>query len=141
MSMYHMMNGVNPATFFILPMLGEKHSDEYPRFRDCFVSIERSKDKTIVKREITVLTRTGGGNRTEYAESIRELRKHTNYVKDFDHEDDNTYAVFVFTVPEEWIPDYDLIISGKVKEIGKTYQERLYKVFPKLKDKFDSIFK
>ncbi len=34
MSLYNMINGVNPATFFILPMLG-KHPDEYPRFRDC----------------------------------------------------------------------------------------------------------
>ena len=31
-----MINGVQPATFFLLPMLG-KHPDEYPRFRDCFV--------------------------------------------------------------------------------------------------------
>lgn len=30
-----MINGVNQATFYILPMLG-KHPDEYPRFRDCF---------------------------------------------------------------------------------------------------------
>jgi hypothetical protein len=37
MSLYNMMNGANPATFFILPMLGEKHPEQYPRFRDCFV--------------------------------------------------------------------------------------------------------
>jgi len=27
------INGANPSTFFILPML-DKHPDEYPRFRD-----------------------------------------------------------------------------------------------------------
>ena len=32
-----MINGVNPATFFILPMVAEKHPDSYPRFRDCFI--------------------------------------------------------------------------------------------------------
>lgn len=36
MSLYNMINGVNPATFIILPMLG-KHPNEYPRFRDCFI--------------------------------------------------------------------------------------------------------
>lgn len=36
MSLYNMLNGVNPCTFLILPMLG-KHPDEYPRFRDCFI--------------------------------------------------------------------------------------------------------
>ena len=36
MSLYNMINGVQPAAFFVLPMLG-KHPDEYPRFRDCFI--------------------------------------------------------------------------------------------------------
>lgn len=52
MSLYNMINGVNPATFIILPMLG-KHPDEYPRFRDCFI-----KDGMI-----EVYTRVGGNNR------------------------------------------------------------------------------
>ena len=37
MSLYNMMNGFNPACVLILPMLGRK-LEEYPRFRDCFVS-------------------------------------------------------------------------------------------------------
>ena len=49
-----MINGVNPATFLFLPMLG-KHPDEYPRFRDCFIS----EDET----QKIVFTRVGGGNR------------------------------------------------------------------------------
>ena len=35
--LYNLINGVNLATFIILPMLG-KHPDEYPRFRDCFIA-------------------------------------------------------------------------------------------------------
>lgn len=64
MSLYNMICGVNPAAFFILPMLG-KHPDEYPRFRDCFVSDDET--------SIEVLTRVGGGNRG-YGEE--ELMKH-----------------------------------------------------------------
>lgn len=50
-----MLHGVNPATFLILPMLG-KHPDEYPRFRDCFITEDD---------HILILTRVGGPNRDE----------------------------------------------------------------------------
>ena len=36
MSMYNMVKGFNPACVLILPMLSRK-SEDYPRFRDCFV--------------------------------------------------------------------------------------------------------
>ena len=41
MSLYNMMNGFNPACLFIMPMLGRKQ-EEYPRFRDCFVTEEKN---------------------------------------------------------------------------------------------------
>ena len=129
MSLYNMINGVNPATFFILPMLGEKHPDNYPRFRDCFVD----------NNEIHVYTRVGGGNRNcEFGEE--ELQQHPNYLRDFDDEYDSTYATYVFSIPDEFKNDFDLITSGKIKEISEAYKERLYKVYPKLKDTFDKIF-
>lgn len=129
MSLYNMINGVNPATFFILPMLGEKHPDNYPRFRDCFVD----------NNEIHVYTRVGGGNRNcGFGEE--ELQQHPNYLRDFDDEYDSTYATYVFSIPDEFKNDFDLITSGKIKEISETYKERLYKVYPKLKDTFDKIF-
>ena len=129
MSLYNMLNGVNPATFFILPMLGQKHPDNYPRFRDCFVN----------NNEIHVYTRVGGGNRNcEFGEE--ELQQHPNYLRDFDDEYDSTYATYVFSIPDEFKNDFDLITSGKIKEISEAYKERLYKVYPKLKDTFDKIF-
>lgn len=129
MSLYNMINGVNPSTFFILPMLGEKHPDDYPRFRDCFVD----------NNEIHVYTRVGGGNRNcEFGEE--ELQQHPNYLRDFDDEYDSTYATYVFSIPDEFKNDFDLITSGKIREISEVYKERLYKVYPKLKDTFDKIF-
>ena len=53
MSLYNMMNGFNPACVLIMPMLGRKQ-EEYPRFRDCFVTEENN---------IAIYTRVGGGNR------------------------------------------------------------------------------
>lgn len=129
MSLYNMINGVNPAVFFILPMLGEKHPDNYPRFRDCFVD----------NNEINIFTRVGGGNRNcGFGEE--ELQKHPNYLRDFDDEYDSTYATYVFSIPDEFKHDFDLIASGKIKEISKEYKERIYKVYPKLKETFDNIF-
>ena len=124
------MNGINSATLFILPMLGEKHPDEYPRFRDCFTE----------NNEIHVYTRVGGGNRGEgYGEE--ELQSHPNYLRDEDDDFDNTYATYIFSVPQEWQKDYDLILKGKILETSEAYQQRLRTVFPKLAEKFDMIFK
>lgn len=111
-------------------MLGEKHPDEYPRFRDCFIQEDL----------ICVYTRVGGNNRDNgYGEE--ELYEHPNYLKTEDDEFDNTYASYYFSVPEEWKEDFDKIIEGKIKEISSEYKDRLYKVYPKLKDTFDTIFK
>lgn len=129
-----MVNGVNPSTFFILPMLGEKHPDEYPRFRDCFTVVDEKNNY-----EIHVLTRVGGNNRGQgFGEE--ELQKHPNYLYDQDEEEDNTYATYVFSVPKEWKKDFDKIAEGRVSEVSSEYQDRLRKVFPKLNEKFDIIF-
>lgn len=133
MSLYNIMNGVNQATFFILPMLGEKHPDSYPRFRDCFVNIENGEP------EIHVYTRVGGENRDEgFGEE--ELYKHPNYIATWDDDFDSTYATYSFSVPAEWRKDFDLILEGKIKEISPEYKARLYTVFPKLKETFDKLF-
>ena len=124
-----MINGVNPATFFILPMLGEKHPDNYPRFRDCFVEGD----------EIHIYTRVGGGNRNcGYGED--ELYKHPNYITTFDDDFDSTFATYTFSVPGEWKKDFDKIKEGKIKEVSDEYKVRVRAVFPKLKDKLDELW-
>ena len=130
MSLYNMMYGVNTATFYILPMLG-KHPDEYPRFRDCFVSDCNTK--------IEILTRTGGGNREAYEKENEEMTKMENYISDCDDYEDNTYVCWVFSVPEEFKDDFQLVMDGKLKETSKEYKERLHKIYPKLKEQFDKV--
>jgi hypothetical protein len=124
-----MINGVNQATFFILPMLGEKHPDTYPRFRDCYIEDDK----------ICIYTRVGGGNRNcGYGEE--ELYKHPNFLTTEDDDYDSTYASYYFSVPNEWKNDFEKITNGKINEISNEYKERLYKVFPKLKKTFNEIF-
>lgn len=133
MSLYNIICGVNPATFVILPMLG-KHPDEYPRFRDCFVSKQSEKDV------ICIYTRIGGGNRKDYTREIEELRKMEGYINDYDDKSDSTYATFTFRVPEKWEADFQKIKEGKFKEVSQEYQEQIFKVFPKLKEKMKPLF-
>jgi hypothetical protein len=122
MSLYHLVNGVNPATFLILPMMG-KHPDEYPRFRDCFIS----KDKNIL-----ILTRCGGSNRGAYDDEW--MAKLPNFVKTYDAEDDSSYAFYEYTVPEEWKEDFNKILAGE--KPSEKYVDQMCKVFPKLEEKF-----
>lgn len=135
MSLYNMINGVNNATFFILPMLG-KHPNEYPRFRDCFCGDEEHPE---YDNHIHVYTRVGGGNRNEgYGEE--ELYKMPEFVTTFDDSFDSTFATYVFRVPDRWKSDYELYLQGKIKDFSKEYQNEIIRVYPKLKEKLISIW-
>jgi hypothetical protein len=135
MSFYNMIHGVNPATFFVLPMLG-RHAEEYPRFRDCFLGDD---DHPEYNDHIHVYTRVGGGNRgAGFGEE--EIMKHPNFVTTYDDSFDSTYGTYVFSVPEEWRADFELIKEGRLKEISMEYQDQVRKIYPKLQDKLDQIW-
>lgn len=127
MSLYNMVNGFNPACVLIMPMLGRKQ-DEYPRFRDCFVTEENN---------IAIYTRVGGGNRgCGYGEE--ELYKDENFLTTYDDDFDPTYATYEFKVPEKWKSDFDLIISGKLEDVSEEYVKYLKEFYPKIP--FHKIF-
>ena len=89
MSLYNAIMGFNPACVVLLPMLG-RTQDEYPRFRDCFLSDDG--------KRIVVYTRVGGGNRhCGYGEE--ELYKDENFVCTYDDDYDRTYGYYEFNVP------------------------------------------
>ena len=146
MSLYNMINGVNPATFFILPMLG-KHPDGYPRFRDCFIGKQTNdesetdtfgipkKKLDTNKKLISVYTRAGGGNRDDYANEIQELRSMAGYIEDYDDDFDSTFATFVFEVPAQFIEDYDKVLEGSIIETSQEYKNIVDRVYPKLQGK------
>ena len=146
MSLYNMINGVNPATFLLLPLLG-KHPDEYPRFRDCFIGKLSNSDKEVdtfgiptkeldlTDRIISVYTRVGGGNRDDYQKEIQKLRKMPEYVEDYDDDFDSTFATFVFKIPDKYLKDYDFILNGEFDKVSDDYKNQVDKVYPKLKGK------
>lgn len=133
MSLYNMVYGFNPACLLFMPMLGRKQ-DEYPRFRDCFLSEDT--------KHIDIYTRVGGGNRgCGYGEE--ELYKDENFVETFDDDYDNTFATYRFKVPEKWQVDFNLILDGKLKEVSDDYVACVKNIFPKLAEQgvIDSIFR
>lgn len=124
MSLYNAINGVNPATFLVLPMLG-MHPDEYPRFRDCFVSDDST--------QIQVLTRTGGGNREEYESENQALKDMPEYVTDENCDWDTTFALWTFNVPDKWKSDFQAILTH-MNPVSEEYIEQVEKVYPKIAD-------
>ena len=95
-----MLMGFNPACILIMPMLGRKQ-EEYPRFRDCFVTEENN---------IAIYTRVGGGNRDcGYGEE--ELYEDENFLTTYDDDYDSTYATHEFKVPEKRYRKNTLIMS------------------------------
>jgi hypothetical protein len=91
MSMYNLVHGVNQLSPVLLAMLDLQLSD-VPRFRDAYWN----------GTHICIYTRTGGGNREEYAVENDALAAHPHYVRDEDDDFDSTYATFYFTVPAEY---------------------------------------
>lgn len=133
MSMYNMLMGYNPACLFFMPMLGRKQ-EEYPRFRDCFISEDR--------KHIDIYTRVGGGNRNcGYGEE--ELYKDENFVETFDDDYDTTYGTYRFKVPEKWQKDFDYILNGEFQKVSQEYIDTVKFIFPMLAEKgvVDDIFK
>ena len=116
--MYNMLFGKNPQHKVLLAMLGLK-DNEFGRFRDCYY-----KNGLIV-----VYTRCGGGNREDYLEMFKDMKKHKMYDSDYDDDYDSTYAYITFRVPEEFVEDIKKIEqekytpSDKFKRLIKKMEE------------------
>lgn len=130
MSLYNAVMGFNPACIFLMPMLGRKQ-EEYPRFRDCFLSEDQE--------HIEIFTRVGGNNRgCGYGEE--ELYSDENFVNTYDDDYDNTYATYVFNVPQKWQEDFHKIVGGEWKSVSDEYVQHVKSFYPKLEDKIDQLF-
>ena len=92
-SLYNMVVGHDPFALAVLSSLNFSTSSEIPRFRDAYV-------KPGDPHRLVVFTRTGGGNREEYAEENQSLRDRPGFVEDYDDDFDSTFAHFVYEVPE-----------------------------------------
>lgn len=94
MSMYNLLFGRNAQSDLLLAVIGLKQND-VERFRDAFVSADGS--------EITIRTRTGGGNREDYPNLT--MRTKPGWKGSVDDDFDSTYCDDTFSVDEQWRQD------------------------------------
>ncbi len=135
---YQAMHGINPATFFLLPLLGV-HPDQIQRFRDCFHG-DMLMEKTAGL--IVVYTRTGGYYRTAegYEEGIQFLKGIGGYKFDFDQPSDTTYAFWCYEIPALFADDVAKVMEGRYSETSEEYKQKVLGIYPKLRDKLSPLF-
>ncbi len=93
--LYNVVLGRHPFAGQLLVFLGFKDEAEIQR-------IPRLRDVYIYPDEIRILTRTGGGNRDEYAVENDWLRNRDGFLRDWDDEYDSTYAWWAYKWPAEF---------------------------------------
>lgn len=111
MSLYNQILGFHPFAKHLISMLGI-HPNEYGRFRDIYLKKDEEKLKIIV------FTRNGGGNREQYQSVFDKLSKHPNYLKDYDDDNDSTYANIEFSIPNEYQQIAEEIFTVAPEERG-----------------------
>ena len=94
MSLYNILFGKNSQSALLLAVVGLRECD-VERFRDVSASDDGS--------TISVYSRTGGGNRSDYPNTLMRHLSGWNGSEDDDF--DSTYATDTFTVPERWRKD------------------------------------
>lgn len=128
MSLYNMLFGVNEIAPLLLKILDiDQASEKYAsgRFRDIYLNADGTK--------IILLTRNGGGNRADYFPE--GIRKHPNYLTDYDDSFDSTYAYIEFSVPERFEEALKKVATGKEPE---TLAEKFSRAVKDLKEGKDT---
>lgn len=117
MSLYNLLFGVNQDADELLKML-DLTQDDFGRFRDAYLNENGT--------NIIVYTRCGGGNRDCYEDVFSKMKKHPEYVTNYDDSYDCTYAYFVFNVPEKFKKQAKLMSDKtKPKSVHEKFQEAI----------------
>lgn len=130
MSLYNMLCGTNPATGRLL-MAINLNPNAIPRFRDVWANDDLT--------EVTVHTRTGGGNRNSYQEENDSLCAHPFYLHDADDDFDSTYADFTFRIPDEEKIKLLAEIADAVKGDPEKSTQIMKAITIGAKEKFDAV--
>lgn len=93
MSLYNQLFDENPDAAVLIGFLG-LNKEIFGRYRNVYLN--KAGDKIIV------YTRCGGGSRTEYERVFEMMKRHPNYLRDYDDINDNTYAYIEFSVPDKY---------------------------------------
>jgi hypothetical protein len=123
MSLYNMLHGTDPYAGLFLKILN-LNPHHIARFRDCHLNADGT--------EIYLLTRTGGGNRTEYVDWWAKIRMHQDYISDRDDDYDSTFAITTFRVPD-WAKKIASVQANGIEP--ETLQQKTERVMKELSTK------
>lgn len=104
MSLYNQLFGENENADVLIGVLG-LNKTIFERYRDIYLDAKGEK--------IIVYTRCGGGNREYYGRVFEIMKKHPNYIRDYDDSFDNTYAYIEFSIPDKYKDMCKKIATGK----------------------------
>lgn len=93
MSLYNRLFGENPDATALLGMLSLTRKD-FERYRDVYLNKGGTR--------IIVVARIGGTQKKYYKHVFKTIKKHPNYIKNYDDEFDQTYTYFEFSIPEKY---------------------------------------
>jgi hypothetical protein len=113
--MFNMVAGVSPELKFVLGFLGfttetRENFNKIPRFRDAYVIPGEP-------HRLVIMTRTGGGNRADYAEENEWMKTIPGYVEDYDDDFDSTFAHWVYDVKPEFVEPLNRLVDN-ARELG-----------------------
>jgi len=118
MNFYNMLFGMNAQTDLLLAVIGLRKCD-IERLRDASANENGS--------EISVYTRTGGGNREGYPNLA--MRKLPGWSGSSDDDFDSTYCTDTFAIPEKWQKDVaglgDILANGLRKPFANLLAKTL----------------
>lgn len=106
----------------------------FQRFRKIYIDNKEdidTCDQYVPKKVLTVVTRTGGGNREEYENDNQENHKHVLFIDDQDDEDDSTFCHFTFHIPikYKYVVDFEEFLTKQERYMTKEeYKEFISKV-------------
>lgn len=121
---------IQPEVLFLLPILG-KQPEWYPRFRGVHLE-DPSRPEWDGKLQIACYV--GGVYKADYMDHIEIVRKHPNYIGEYEDADANL-MFFAFTYDHSFDADIELIKVGNFKSTSKDYQDlckRIYADTPQL---------
>lgn len=127
--LYNALFGWNPACLWLAPMLTDENPQSFfPRFRDCYLGDEGD--------TIVILTRVGGGNRSDGPDDEWDYGEHKLYdmptfIRTWDDDYDSTYGYYEFGVPEEWKDDFEHAKNGEFDKFSDRYVDRMQKCYQK----------
>jgi hypothetical protein len=113
MSLYNIVHGMSPVANLILAAL-ELEVGDFGRFRDAWFRDDAEGGGL----RILVHTRCGGGNREDYEKVFETMRRHPDYLRDYDEVFDSTYANIEFKIrasAREAIDELLIIFDDKGK--------------------------